>query len=480
VDSSTPIPFPGLRRWQRLGLVALVLALIGFGIVVEVRSAFLKRPMTDLQVYLRAAWAVRTGADLYAVVDDNLWHYHYPPLFAILLTPLADAPRDAAPLTAPVPFAVSVALVYVLSVVCLWLSVHWLANAIEAASGMPPPPRYSRRWWTLRVLPALVCLPGAAATLVRGQVNLFLLALLCAMAAAALRGRSWRAGFWLAAAICLKLIPAYLLIYPLWRRDVRWLAGCAIGLVVGLGVIPAAVLGPGRTVACYQEWCDVLIRPALGRGNDQSRAKELIEATATDSQSFVVLMHNALHMRRFLREGKPPLRDGLDQWLNWERATRPAQPAAETRLAHWMLGGFLTGLTLLASGWRRPDQLGMLLGLGGLVLLMPLLSPVCHLHYFCLAVPLVLGLIVSDWDRPGRERRGSRIGIGLALLFGVNVIGNILPRFAGLEVLRDLGLVTCVSLLLWLAAVVVLFARRATARPALAETVRPGEGRAAA
>ena len=35
--------------------------------------------MTDLHVYLRAAWAVRAGADIYDVVDDNRWHYQYPP-----------------------------------------------------------------------------------------------------------------------------------------------------------------------------------------------------------------------------------------------------------------------------------------------------------------------------------------------------------------------------------------------------------------
>lgn len=480
MDQPTPVHFPGLRRWHRLGLVALALAAVAFGVVVEVRSAFLRRPMTDLQVYLRAAWAVRAGENLYDVLDDNEWHYHYPPLLAIALTPLADAPRGAAPLAAGIPFAVSAALWYAFGVGCLYLSVHALAAALEATSGGPAPPAGSRRWWTLRTLPALVCLPSIAATLVRGQVNLLLLALLCAMTAAALRGRSGRAGLWLAAAICLKLIPAFLLVYPLWRRDWRWLAGCAAGLVVGMGLIPAAVLGPARTVAYYREWTDVLIRPALGRGDDQSRAKELIEATATDSQSFVVLMHNTLHMREVLLRGRPPLSDGLDQWLVWERITRPEQPDPPTRLAHWVLGGVLTGLTLLASGWRRPDPHRALLGLGCLTLLMPLLSPVCHLHYFCLAVPLVTGLVWHAWDRPEVGPTGSRVGLGLAVLLVVHAVGNTLPRLPGLDLLRDLGLATYVSMLLWLAATVVLVLRGLRARPAAVAPVRPEEGRAAA
>ncbi len=474
MDHSTPVPFRGLRRWHRLALGALALAVVVFGVVVEVRSAFLRRPMTDFQVYLRAAWAVRAGTDVYAVTDDNHWHYHYPLPLAILLTPLADAPPDAAPLVSHVPFAVSVALWYALSIACLWFSVHWLARALEETAGTPSPPG-SRRWWTLRVVPVLVCLPGVVATLVRGQVNLLLLVLLCAMAAAALRGRSWRAGFWLAAAICLKVIPAFLVVYPLWRRDVRWLAGCAVGLVVGLGILPGVVMGPGRTLAYYQEWTNVLIRPALGKGDDQSRAKELIEATATDSQSFVVLMHNALHMREVLQRGKPPLSVGLVRWLELERTSRPVQPAPATRLAHWVLGGVLTGLTLLACGWRTPDRQRLLLGLGGLVLLMPLLSPVCHMHYFCLAVPLVMGLLWHAWHRPGVGPAVSRIGPGFAVLLVANLVGNLLPRVSGLELLRDLGLVTWVSMLFWVAGMILLL------RPgARAEAVPQPAGRAAA
>ena len=89
----------------------------------------------------------------------------------------------------------------------------------------------------------------------------------------------------------------------------------------------AAVLGPQRTLACYEEWTNVLIRPGLGKGEDPARAKELLEATATDSQSFVILFHN---------------------FQNPERDTRPLQPAPELRAAHWLLGGALTIVTLMA------------------------------------------------------------------------------------------------------------------------------------
>jgi len=143
---------------------------LAFGVLVEYRSVYLRRRMTDLNCYLRASWAVRQGgADLYHVFDDNGWHYNYPPLFAILLTPLADPPsRDLsavggsiaglcstpmgpgpllAAMTLPAsraplgpektsllpftPWSISVGLFYLLNLALLAFSLHHLASALE-------------------------------------------------------------------------------------------------------------------------------------------------------------------------------------------------------------------------------------------------------------------------------------------------------------------------------------------------------------
>src|SRR5262249_25022464 len=245
----------------------------------------------------RAAWSVRTGNDLYDVTDDNLWHYNYPPLYAILMAPLADPPQGA-DATGYVPYAVSVAVVYALNLLFLALAVHWLAGALERAGPGRMPARGGRRWWLLRVGPVLVCLPPVGHTLMRGQANLLLLALICGMIAAAVHGRRFLAGVSLAGAICLKIFPAFLLLYPLWRRDGRCLAGCAAGLFVGLILSPVVALGPRRTVDSYSKLAIVLVGPALGWGDHQSRADELIEVTATDSQSFLAAIHNTLHLDR--------------------------------------------------------------------------------------------------------------------------------------------------------------------------------------
>ena len=89
--------------------------------------------MGDLDCFLRAAWAVRTDADLYSVKSDNDWHYNYPPLCAILMTPLADPPKghDTAGF---MPYPISVAICFLFNVLCMFAAAHFLASAFEQTS----------------------------------------------------------------------------------------------------------------------------------------------------------------------------------------------------------------------------------------------------------------------------------------------------------------------------------------------------------
>lgn len=443
------VPIRPLARRERLAVLLFFIGMVLFGLAVEKRSAFMSRRMGDLGVYLRAGWAVRQGgAELYTITDDNGWHYSYPPLFAILMAPLADPPRGA-PTHGMVPYPVSVALCYALNLLCLALAVHLLATALERAS--PHAEVRARRagtlrWWLLRLLPVLLFLPPVGHTLMRGQANIVLLLLLCGMIAALMRGQSLRAGLWLAGAICLKIFPAFLLLVPLVRRDRRCLAGCGLGLVVGLALVPAVVLGPARTVRCYRELRAALVEPALGVGQDQSRAKELIEVTATDSQSFLASLHNTLHL---------------------DRTTRPHVASPGVRRAHWLLGGLFTLLTLVAIRRRPVAGMGIPLFVGALVLVMILLSPVCHTHYFLLSLPAMMALIARSWDR--HQTWGQQAG--LVVLAVVQVVGHTLPLLPACEVLKDVGLAMYTALALWLAAVLVL--RRGVAAAPATAAVRP-------
>ncbi len=402
--------------------------IIVFGGIVEMRSAFLTRRMSDLTVFMRAGWAVRSGENIYQVSDErNGWYYVYPPFFAILMAPLAESPpgHDRSWM---VPYPLAVAFWYLFNIALLVWSVNKLAGALEQISPdqeLRAQPAFCRRWWALRVLPIYACIIPIGSTLSHGQTNLVILAMLAGMFAAIAQKKPLQAGLWMAGPICMKVFPAFLLIYPLWRRDIRCLAGCALGLGIGLGLLPAAVFGPERTVAYYQEFADLVLLPGLGQPGNQARADTLTDLKATDTQSFMAMMHNAMY---------------LDVY------TRPANPSPAVRLIHWGLGAGLTLLVCFAAGWRRQaNPMADILFLGLLVMLMMFTSPVCHLPYFAWLVPTVMALFLIQWQ----NRHRLALGISLATLLVVNNVVHLFAHMANyphFAIFRDLGLATYVGL----------------------------------
>jgi hypothetical protein len=435
------LPPEPLTRLDRACLVALAVGFVLLSGLVLSRSALLPRRYGDWNVFTRAAWAARTGGDLYDITDDNGFHYLYPPTFAILLAPLADAPAGASR-AGLMPHALTVHYWFFLNLACLGVAAHWLAAALEHASPVWSTPawRGSRGWWGLRLWPVLACLPPIGHTLIRGQVGVILLLLLSGMISAAIRGKSRQGGGWLACAICLKVIPALLLVYPLLRRDVRFLGGCAIGLLVGLVAIPAAVRGPTQTWRDYQKWNQVMLAPALSRGTDTSRANEVLNVTATDSQSFLAMIHNTMFL---------------------DRDTRPRQAAPATRWAARLVSASFV-IAVLAA-WRRssrPDATATVIAWGALIEVMLLGSPVCHLHYFCLSTPLVAGLVAAAW----KDQSRPNLGLPLSALMVLNIGCNTVPHFVGMEVWRDAGLAGYAAVALVGTAIVVLWRRRPKGR----------------
>jgi alpha-1,2-mannosyltransferase len=396
-----------------------------------------------LNVFARAGWAARTGADLYDISDDNGFHYLYLPTFAILFSPLADAP-EGAPRDGLLPYGVTVLYWYFFNVICLALSAHWLACTLEQSSPVWSSPEWrgSRGWWALRLWPMLACLPPIGHTLIRGQVGMLLLLFMSGMIWAVVRRKNAQAGLWLACAICLKVIPALLLVYPLLRRDARFLGGCAAGLLVGLVAIPVAARGPQQTWLDYQKWNQVMLAPALANGSDTSRANEVLNVTATDSQSFLAMIHNT----RFL-----------------DRETRPSKAAPATRWLARLASGLLLLVVLAAACRCRPsDDIAAIIVWGALIEVMLLGSPVCHLHYFCLSVPLVAGLVGARWHNQSRPA----LSAPLALLVALNLFANVVPLVPGMEVARDMGLAGYAAIGLVATAVVVVWRREYPTHPA--------------
>jgi hypothetical protein len=451
-----------LRLHRRLLFVGLAVLTILFGAVVFFKSVLLKRPQGDLGCFCRAGWAIREGgAPLYHVICNTGWHYNYPPAFAILMVPLADPPRRDLALTAGVvtalsaspggngpllastaaaanpvpvhttgpnylPFPVSVVVFYLCSLALLSIAVHLLARTLESVHPLPEDPAAAwRRFWSWRLGPILVCSPVIGLTLVRGQVQTLLLLMLTGLFISLFRGRRLSAGLCIGAAACLKLFPGFLVVLPFWRRDIRCLAGAALGVVVGLVVLPVVVLGPRMTETVYRDYAEFTIFPALGVGDSDSRSSELINATATQSQAFQVIMHKTAHIHMLIP---------------------PPRPAGWMKACHWLIGAVLTLATLLFLSRHWGDALAMMAGVGMLSLVMVLLSPVCHLHYFTVGVPVVIALSARF------SLEGSRaVRIGMWSLFLAIAASWSLPMIPGLHILRNVGVPMYGALTLWLA-----------------------------
>src|SRR5215469_2332473 len=85
-------PAAPLGRIGRLALGLLAALFVAFFAVTLYRETLQDTRKGDFGVFQRAAWAAREGQSLYGITDDHGWHYLYPPLFASLMIPLAEAP----------------------------------------------------------------------------------------------------------------------------------------------------------------------------------------------------------------------------------------------------------------------------------------------------------------------------------------------------------------------------------------------------
>lgn len=405
-------------------LVIFALAVIAFGVLVELRAVYQSTSKTDFGVYARAAWAVRTGQDPYAyhVHDNNGWHYCYPLPFAVVLAPLAD-PLPWESHDGYLPFEVSVALWYILGVACLAIASHLFAKAV-----LPLEIPGSRRWWHARMLPVILSLGGLGYSLARGQANVQVLLFIALSFAALAKGRRFMSGVWLAAAAVVKVIPGFLVLFPLMRRDSRAVAGMIFGAALLLLLVPAAFPTSSRAADWGWKVIALVLKPGVGQGGDQTRAEELTNTTATDSQSFAAIIHN---------------------WRHPDRDVRPKTASPETKLAHWTIGAFLTLLTVtLGLPRANGPPADSLVVLGCLNVIMLLLTPVSHMHYYALAYPLVAGLWLKGMaERPGALTPDSRT---MAVLISWCVLTSA-PLLPGelCERLREGGLAVVATLGLW-------------------------------
>mgnify|MGYP005839183353 CR=1 FL=1 len=448
-----------VERWL---LWVLLVVVIGFGGLVLWRSAFAKLRMTDAGAFFRAAWAIRADPErLYSVTDDRGWAYLYPPLTAILFWPLADPPagEDRA---GYLPYALSVGIWFVLSVGLLGLCCELLARSVARGMGWTVA-RGSRLWWALRVVPVLICLPDIGSTLSRGQVDLLMLAGVSLWMHSLGSARRLRGGLWLGLAGVVKLMPLFLVLLPLCRREGRTLAGIGLGVLLGVVVVPCAVLGPATAYELTQTWAGQagalameshaggeagVLEGASGShavGADDHPAEALEDALAVanpmgnDNHSLVAILHRWMMIPQTLERLRGELSPAEVERMQDAGVVTGVVAAGVclvlAGLACWPVRSTGAGVGAGGTGVDA-GAMGLLLSAGCLLVVMTMITPGGHLHYFVFRLPLVAVLVGLAIGPGGR----LRLSAGWLVLFGAVVVLGVLPKLPGLGPLRYLGL----------------------------------------
>ncbi|MFQ6396545.1 glycosyltransferase 87 family protein [Nocardia sp. KC 131] len=169
----------------------------------------------DLQVYRLGIEALRDGADMYGQLPQTTigigLPFIYPPFAAVVLSPFALLPWDAAAFTFFITSTIALALTLYLVARRRWPEQSGSRLALLAASCATP---------------LAMLLEPIRSTLDFGQVNLLLMALVAADCLA--EKPKWRRGMLIGIAAAIKLTPAAFVLYFLVRRDYKAAATAAI------------------------------------------------------------------------------------------------------------------------------------------------------------------------------------------------------------------------------------------------------------
>jgi hypothetical protein len=465
LDDPSGRPGVGVRpTWEPWAFALLAVFAIVFGAIVLQRSAFaqpkgdpdhIPRRKTDAGVFFRAGWAVRESVNPYSVTDENDWYFLYPPGVATLFTPLAEPPASA-PLPAPklwyvrswrefgqlkdhhtrgyLPYEVSLAIWYAISVLCIWLSVNTLAKALQLGSHDPYvralSPRYGA-WWNVRFWPPLMVLPDFCSSLSKGQVNTLMVGVICLGILLYVQHRRVSAGFAWAFAAFLKVFPGVLVVYPLLRREGHVFLGYVLCFIATMILLPLIFYGPDKTLEYTWYFVERVLLAGL-QVTDQASLQAGSNFDNTDNHAIQGALHNLINIRT-------------------PRGDRPLAPEPWVRAAHLAVF-FLMLLTTVLVGRRRNHEatrddtaLETTLRIGMLCSIMLAAVPMCHRHYFVFLFPSVCALV---WINISRSPIGFLNGSALILVPLYPILMS-LPRFSQEGLLRDLPIPALTNLIVF-------------------------------
>ena len=412
-------------RW-----VAVVLILAIWGLT-DVRSRGRVDPqnpqrrnvhMTDVTVYTEAGAAIFAGLDPYQVTNPRGWHYLYPPLFAMLVAPLASLdPQWQVVIWFGISVLAGCGCVWECRRLSAWLD---LADRVDSPGSKSAGSTFpvALLWITAAtiLLPVLNCLQ-------RGQLGIVLLYLLLLGMRLAITARNgWTAaagGIVLALPVAIKLTPALPVAFFCWQslivaphspnRTAAWkraggvIGGVAIGLFLFILAVPSVVVGPTCNAEYLSSWIHrVAANRDVGMLNDfnvhSGRNQSLTNAAYLLGNSTASVLRGAV-------------KTGVIDEDNW-KTDQPLNTPMDQPAAHVVLLGLriLLLFLLLAAGWmaaRDGGPLAMSAAFALACMLTLLVSPLSWAHHYVLWLPALWLVPLWLWRQ---DRRTWAIGLSLA------------------------------------------------------------------
>jgi hypothetical protein len=355
----------------------------------------------DYPLWFWAGQQVLHGGNLYPDSASAYFDFIYPPLPAVLLA--VPSWFGKIPLYLGLSF---------LNVVAWWMTAQF--SHAMAGSGHKPGP------W-LEALPGLVTVTFVFDMFDLGQPNLVLLALMLYGFWLLRDHRGWMAGSMFALAAAIKVFPAAVLPYLIWRR--QWAAAASMLVFVGvfLFVLPAPFRGFQHNVMEVKTWYQGMVGSSSEKGFGQREEQNW----SWVNQSIIAVTHR------------------LTRPVNYNQ-DNPAKPPRtmnvvdiDFRTANWIVlaVSLLIGLGYIAvmpsasrrTGRSDAEELGILF------CLMTVASPLARQYYFLwLFFPITVLAHRAAYDPRPAARTGTWVllaGAGFLLCLSLPLFPNDLQAY---------------------------------------------------
>ena len=374
-------------RTYYYALIILIILIFAYSTVYRVAWNDIQR--TDFTVYTEAGKAILYQLDLYHVQNIRGWRYVYLPPFAIWMVPFSL-----------MPLALGAFIWYVLEITAIYFSLVFSIRML----GIETKENTRFLYFALPLLSLCVLLLSG---IMRCQASEFVIFFSIATFYYSQRNRIVLSAISLAFATLIKVFPASLILYFIFKK--KWNYAFAFGvalLILGL-LLPSLQIGFHTTLNDYMNWFHVVgskaVESNVDRQSNTDLYQQLLDTTKSRNQSFEAL---------FLTLSVPAA------WVNYFVAS----------IALFSL------ISMYRFSMRIQSQLDQIRLISAFLIWSLLITPIAESHYFgVLILPLLtLSYMILTSQLPVVQQRklitwGVLICVGCMILISFPVTEKLRP-----------------------------------------------------